>query len=129
MPNLKYAKDQSILHNINDEYTLSAEEYYKLYSFYVTYSMCATQSMKKRYFSDYGWNTCSIETTEDGKKTKTDLGIALSGVLDLKSDNFRFYSEKSDMQLLYQECNLCNGLLNDFETERCVIAKTSESNK
>ena len=43
----KYIIDDSIVGTGDDEYTLSQEEYALIYSFYVTYSMCSTQSLKK----------------------------------------------------------------------------------
>lgn len=51
----RYIKENSILKGVVDEYNLSQEEYYLLYSFYVTYSMCGKQSEKKKQFVDYGW--------------------------------------------------------------------------
>lgn len=64
----RFSKGASILGNLHDEYQLSQEEYYKVYSFYVTYSMCGTQSAKKRSFISYGWDSESIKSTILGKR-------------------------------------------------------------
>ena len=62
----KYIKNNSILGDLHDDYHLSQEEFYKLYSFYVTFSMCGNQSAKKRTFMDYGWPSDAIDSSELG---------------------------------------------------------------
>ncbi len=51
----KYINKNSIVVQNKDEYSLTKDEYYKIHSFFVTYSMCGNQSLKKRSFKDYGW--------------------------------------------------------------------------
>lgn len=46
----QYKSDDSILFGLNDDYSLSIVEVYRLYTFYVTYSMCGSQSMKKAFY-------------------------------------------------------------------------------
>ena len=48
----QYHKDKSILAHQSDDYEISVDEYYLLYSFFVTYSCCGNQSGKKRTFSE-----------------------------------------------------------------------------
>ena len=43
----EYVESESILHGLRDEYSLSKEEHYILYSFYVEHSMYGDQSSKK----------------------------------------------------------------------------------
>lgn len=62
----EYIESESILHGLRDEYSLSREEHYILYSFYVEHSMYGDQSNRKRTFMDYGWD--SNETTKNGAK-------------------------------------------------------------
>lgn len=90
----KYIKENSIIYAEKDEYSLTEHEFFCVYSFYVTYSMCGSQSFKKRSFSDYGWNDNLIEQTIEHKKVKTELGKALSKVIDLKNDRFCFLTDK-----------------------------------
>lgn len=125
----KYIKENSIIFAENDEYSLTEHEFFCVYSFYVTYSMCGSQSLKKRSFSDYGWNDNSIEQTIAHKKVKTELGKALSNVIELKSDRFCFLTGKSDLTDLFKKCDLLDGTVSDCDTERAVISKTNESNK
>ena len=125
----KYRKADSILYNLTDEYVLTNEEYYELYSFYVTYSMCGNQSMKKRKFTDYGWKTHNIQETKNGKNHKTDLGIALERVITFDSDHFSFSTGDDDLDVLFRKYNLEDGPIIDLNTERAVIGVTNEDNK
>lgn len=50
----KYKIADSILGASRDDYELSRDEHFKLYSFYVAYSMCPGQSDKSRDFLSYG---------------------------------------------------------------------------
>lgn len=125
----RYIKEKSILYGQIDEYELSKEEYFILYSFFVTYSMCSTQSAKKRTFGDYGWSTHNIEITNTfGKRENTELGLLLKGILDF--DNYYFvFSDKDDLKEKFKKVGLNDGALSDLDNERAVIAKTSEKNK
>ena len=125
----KYRKANSILYNLTDEYVLTNEEYYELYSFYVTYSMCGNQSMKKRKFTDYGWKSHNIQETKNGKNHKTDLGIALERVITFDSDHFSFSTGDDDLGVLFRKYNLEDGPIIDLSTERAVIGITHEDNK
>lgn len=117
----KYIIADSILGNLHDEYSLSEQEYYRIYSFYVTYSMCGKQSAKKRTFTDYGWPSESVKNTALGNALTTEL------CLNRKS-NFIFTNE-DDLATQFINNDLQDGLLADVDTERAVIGKTSESNK
>lgn len=125
----KYIKENSIIFAENDEYSLTEHEFFCVYSFYVTYSMCGSQSLKKRSFSDYGWNDNSIEQTIEHKRVKTELGKALSNVIELKTDRFCFLTDNGNLADLFNKCNLLDGTLLDCDTERAVISNTNESNK
>ena len=82
----RYLKTDSIV-NGNFDYELSQEEYYQLYSFYVTYSLCENQSHRRRTFSDYGWQTEKIQLKN---RSATDLGKALKSCINLSDSNFIF---------------------------------------
>lgn len=125
----KFIKNQSILYGLTDEYNLSKREFFILYSFYVTYSMCGNQSLKKRTFGDYGWSCEKIEEAHERKKCLTQLGIALNSVTDLPKNQFGFLTDKKNLSQMYKEYDLGNGKLRDYNTERAVIGKTNENNK
>ena len=88
-----------------------------------------SQSFKKRSFSDYGWSNNSIEQIIEHKKVKTELGKALSDVIDLKNNRFCFLTDKGNLDDLFKRCNLLDGSLSDYDTERAVISDASKSNK
>lgn len=113
----KYIKNNSICHS-TDEYLLTVKEYYKLYSFYVTYSMCKTQSNKKRDFIDYGWDNNDIEN----KKKE------LSKIIDFNIAKFIFANGGDNMGDLFNDYNLNDGNLENIDEERGVIGITNESN-
>jgi hypothetical protein len=116
----KYKKENSIVGNLIDDYSLSEREYYEIYSFYVTYSMCGSQSAKKRTFLDYGWDSGNIHNTE--------LGQALKRVVDLGGTDFIF-TDQDELKEKFNLLSLNDGAVSDFSFERCVIGKTSEPNK
>lgn len=116
----KYKKENSILGDLVDEYALSEQEYYKLYSFFVTYSLCGNQSAKKRTFLDYGWESESIKSTE--------LGQALKSVIDLGGINFIF-TDQDELKEKFDSMSLSDGQVADLSFERCVIGKTNATNK
>lgn len=116
----KYKIKGSILSKGQDEYTLSKNEYYCLYSFFVTYSMCGSQSAKKRTFMDYGWHENNIKNTE--------LGIALSEVLNLNRNSDFTFTVRDDLSVQFNKCNLKDGFLVDVDCERAVIGITRGSN-
>lgn len=125
----KYIVNNSIVGVGNDEYSLSQEEYSSLYSFYVTYSMCGKQSLKKKTFVDYGWANNNIQVVENHKKRNTDLGNALLGVIDFSQLSSFVFTDKDDLEEQFNNNNLGDGILNNYDVERCVIGQTSESNK
>lgn len=125
----KYIKENSIIYAERDEYLLTEHEFFCMYSFYVTYSMCGVQSFKKRSFSDYGWEDNLIEKTIEHKKIKTNLGKALSNAVELENNRFRFLTDKGKLDDLFEKCNLLDGALSDYDTERAVIGSTNETNK
>ena len=117
----KYVEAKSILGTAPDEYHLTVDEYYRLYSFYVTYSMCGTQSRKKRTFMDYGW--ASNKIAENGLKT------ALAAVLKLhRNPNFEFPSGNT-LRTCFASHDLGDEPVSNFNSERAVIANTSRGNK
>ena len=115
----QYVKNHSILGTNIDEYMLTKEEYYRIYSFYVTYSLCKRLSFKKRTFLDYGWGDEGIKGTE--------LGKCLTSVLTLSRDRFVF-TEDDDLKERFEDCSLEDGELQNVSYERFVIGKTSEDN-
>lgn len=125
----KYIVNDSIVGTGNDEYTLSQEEYALIYSFYVTYSMCGKQSLKRRTFMDYGWESNNIQVVDNHKKRNTDLGNALIRVIDFSKLSTFIFTDKDDLKKQFSNNNLEDGILTDYDVERCVIGQTSESNK
>ena len=118
----RYIKRNSILGDLHDDYHLSQEEFYKIYNFYVAYSMCGSQSAKKRSFIDYGWETNTIKNSE--------LGNALAKVVNFRNSNFAF-TENDDLRTQFTIHNHLDprGELINVDTERAVIAYTGEDNK
>ncbi len=124
-PTYKYIEADSIIYGLSDDYAFTINEYFCIYSFFVTYSLCAKQSSKKRRIEDYGWQA------EEGKKTTivtSRLKDALSTALDLDSDPFFIFTEDNDLKARFAEVNLKDGKPTDISTERAVIGKTSGSN-
>lgn len=117
----KYIISNSILGQQPDEYSLTVQEYYRIYSFFVTYSICGNQSAKKRTFSDYGW--------QDEKIKNSPLGEALYGVINLNRNNNFIFTEKDDLREKFETCNLLDGEITNLDIERGVIGKTSETCK
>ena len=122
-----YIKEKSIIYGVCDDYNLTLDEYYKLYSFFVTYSLCGSQSWKKRSFSDYGWETENISERLNGHTVDTPLGSCLKSVF-LFDNNFSF-SETDNLDELFRKQNLEDGPITNVNVERAVIGKTPENNK
>lgn len=116
----KYIIADSILGAAQDEYVLSENEFYRLYSFFVTYSMCGRQSTKKRSFSDYGWANDNIKNTI--------LGFALGRVLNLNRNPSFIFTDKDELLDKFNSLNLSDGIALNLDNERAVVGKTSESN-
>lgn len=123
----RYRKSDSILQGEND-YALKQDEYYLLYKFFVTYSVCPNQSFQTKSYIDYGWDTNNIECYMNEKRKDTDLGATLKRYLDLRSKKFVF-TEKDDLKVLFSLNGLPDNLLPDYDTERAVIGITNVSNK
>lgn len=128
----QYKSEDSILSGLTDDYTLSIVEVYRLYTFYVTYSMCGSQSMKKRSIADYGWTIIpALKKKNQVNPTLSNTGLdtELKKVLDLESASFVF-TDKNDLKKRFDDNNLSDGSLTNYDTERCVIGKTTqEGNK
>lgn len=122
----KYIKSKSIIFDQKDEYSLTEKEYYLLYSFYVTYSMCGNQSQKKKNFETYGWSCNNIQYNN---KQSTPLGNALKSVIDFSISKDFIFTEQDNLEESFIQNRLTDGVLNDFDTERAVIAITNEQNK
>ena len=112
----RYIVAASILGNSNDEYCLSENEYYKIYSFYVTYSMCGSQSAKKRKFTDYGWPVNNVKDKP--------LAKALASVFSLNG-NADFIITDTNVSAEFKCHNLSDGRLVNVDVERAVIVKTN----
>ena len=118
----KYIRCNSIVNPLSNEYELSTYEYYKLYAFFVTYSMCGRQSLRRRSILDYGWE----------KPTFKDSGLLgeLEKVLCLNSNNnFSFCKEHSELRDAFKKCSLEDGEFVNVDIERAVIAPTGGNNK
>lgn len=123
----KYIKNNSIIHNLKDEYEFTKDEYYLLYQFFVTYSMCGKQSSKIREIDDYGWK--SKKTDQKNDIVTSGLKSALSSILDLDTNPMFILTEKDNLREKFAEVNLTDGNPTEIITERAVIGKTlSESN-
>lgn len=127
----QYHKDKSILAHQSDDYEISVDEYYLLYSFFVTYSCCGNQSGKKRTFSEYGWTKFSRPNFGKTLPNKLIyLKDSLSEIIDLDNqDHFIFTEDSDDIGDCFKRIDLCDGQLSDIHTERAVITRTSESNR
>ena len=121
----KYIKENAIISPDLDDYCLSIDEYYRIYSFYVTYSMCGNQSAKKRSFQDYGWDANTIKGV-DGAVLKK----ALKDVLDLTKAETSFVFAKDDnLKELFTKYQLEDAPLTDIERERAVIVSAGGTNR
>lgn len=126
----KYIKANSILAGQTDEYALSIREYYMIYTFYVTYSCCGTQSMKKRTFADYGWNNFARTIGNSTIDANVYLKDALTAIIDLDDiKSFVFTTDGDDLAQCYTSLNLGDGVLNDIDSERAVCSKNNESSR
>ena len=125
----KYKKEKSIVYGIKDQYSLSKDEYYMLYSFFVTYSMCPNQSGKSKSFVDYGWGDNILVRNINGKQQSTDLYLALKNVLDLDKNKNFIFTDKNELKEKFISLDLGDGILHNFDTERAVIGKTNATNK
>lgn len=117
----KYCREKSILGTGCDEYALSQEEYFRLYSFYVTYSMCGAQSFRKLAFTDYGWPS--------NKLNDPVLKSALLDVLNFAGARSFVFTDGNDLFNRFSEAGLQDGEVDDLSFERAVIGKTSGSNR
>lgn len=118
----KYKKADSILQGKSD-YILGQTEYYLLYNFFVTHSVCKNQSFQKRNFIDYGWTTNSIIHQN---KAATELGKVFEECVKF---NITVFNGKYSIRDLFNQNNLIDGILNDYDTERAVLKKTDENNQ
>ena len=126
----KYIIANSIIYQQEDEYKLSQDDFYVLYSFYVTYSCCGNQSMKRRTIEEYGWNSFSrkkgVKTPDPSKYLKD----ALAEIINLDDkDHFIFTEDGDDISKCMTKVDLADGILTDYETERCICMRNSENNR
>lgn len=119
----KYIKSESIVKGLND-YELEEREYYLLYSFFVTYSLCGSQSFKKRNFEAYGWKTSNIQMSHG--KEDTDLGKMFKRCIQFEID---VASEKKSVKDLFKKYGLGNGVLQDYAVERVAIVDNTMNSK
>lgn len=113
----KYVKQKSILYNVSSDYCLSQNEYYKLYSFYVTYSLCEGLSWQKKNLEFYGWN----------KKKQEGFSKDIKSIIDFKQQSIIF-TEENDLGIRFSEQQLLDCPIN-YETERGVIGITTGKNE
>lgn len=125
----QYKKDNSILANQEDEYKLSVKEYYRLYNFFVTYSCCGNQSMKKRELVDYGWDGYATKPDEQMTDEKHYLKDAVLSIIDLSDKSHFIFTDEDNLRECYEKLALTDGILPEFDTERGVISRTNESNQ
>ena len=114
----EYIESESILHGLRDEYSLSREEHYILYSFYVEHSMYGDQSNRKRTFMDYGWD--SNETTKNGAKE------ALCKVLQLYGNDDFGFEEDDELGTYLAATSLSHDAVHDLSKERGVFSISGE---
>lgn len=126
----RYLVSGSILYGQTDDYQLTEQEYFRLYNFFVTYSCCGKQSMKKRDFATYGWGDFSRTIGNKTADPTTYLKDALTNIIDLDNQNhFLFTKSGDDLSQCFLKVDLPDGPLNDLITERCVCARNTESNR
>lgn len=116
----KYKIAGSILGDTSDEYKLSENEFFRIYSFYVTYSMCGSLSAKKRSFTDYGWPNNSLKDEE--------LKSALREVISLNRNPNFIFTEENDLGKRFSSLKLDDGEIKNLDFERAVIARTAGTN-
>lgn len=117
----KFKKENSIVHNSPDEYILSESEYCHLYKFFVTYSLCKSQSFKQRLITDYGWSSNSI--------VASGLKEELGRVLALDDNPMFVFTDKNDLRAQFECTNLLDGVPQELLQERAVVGRTNEDNK
>ena len=115
----EYYPEGSILYGINDEYCLTQNEHFILYSFFVEYSMYGDQSMRRRNWIDYGWE--NNETIKNGAKD------ALCRVLNLYKDEHFVFTREEDLDTQFLMTDLADGPIQSKSTERGVFAIAGES--
>lgn len=126
----RYLHSDSILYDQTDDYQLTEREYFRLYNFFVTYSCCGKQSLKKRNFETYGWDKFSRTIGNKIADPTTYLKDALTAIIDLDNQNyFLFTKNGDDLAQCFLKVDLPNGPLNDLITERCVCTRNTESNR
>ena len=129
-PTYKYIISNSILYQQEDDYELSQSEFYMLYSFYVTYSCCGNQSLKKRTFAEYGWGNFARSIGNKISDRSVYLKDALTEIIDLDDrTHFIFITDGDDVSQCLSQVDLADGILADLETERCVCMKNNEKNR
>ena len=113
----KYEKEKSILHEFigKDEYELSVDEYYTLYSFFVTYSAANWQSLKGKDFKFYNWHA-------------NDLTKKVKDFFDIYNENF-FRTEIVNLTEDYNNLDLADGRLKNILPERFVVCENRGGNK
>ena len=112
----KYVKQQSILYGVASEYCLSQNEYYKLYLFYVTYSLCDNLSWQQKDLEFYGWN----------QKEQEGFSKDIKSIIDFDQQSIIF-TEKNDLKIKFDEQRLLDCTIS-YETERGVIGVTTGKN-
>lgn len=109
----QYNSKNSILFDLSDEYHLSKEEYFILYSFFVTFCMAGTHSQKKRTFKDYGWDT--------NRTINSKLAKALNSVLNLNRNANFIFPKEDNLRECFNITNLNDGEIRDLTYERFVV--------
>lgn len=123
----KYISENSIIYNLTDDYFFSDEEYRKLHMFFVTYSMCGSQSHKKRMISDYGWQ--NLKDNSSASITNSGLKTQLEKILKLDQNEKFIFTENDDLKESFEKVELFDESSNQLLYERAVVGYTRESNK
>lgn len=117
----RFLRENSIIYNLPDEYSLTYAEYHSLYAFFVTYSMCKGQSNKCRNCTDYGW--------PDATFYKSGLQKSLERILKLNKNSNFIFTDQDDLKEQFEKLNLQDGVPEDICTERAVIGHTNENSQ
>ena len=120
----QYKESASILYGQSDEYELTKDEYFLLYSFFVTYSMCGKQSGKKRFLENYGW--ISLKPDKATTIISSGLKAALATVFNIDTSERYVFTDENNLSEKFNEADLADGVLANVTTERAVIGKTTQ---
>lgn len=105
-----YKKEESLVFNLPDDFAFSINEYYRLYSFFVTYSLYDKTNVRNRNYEDYGWR----------KGNSPFKSKEIKPIIDL--DCSRFSIVVNDIKKHFIDLDLFDKTTMAFDDERFVIA-------